>query len=116
MYWRMLGGGHLLQVESCSAGVAWGLGYDSTPWVYSGGWGGSHFKGIDTSKSGINAMEDTKYYYVYENQRWNPITGFTAHGLPTDRFDSYLCCVAVWSLVQHSLSFSLGRSEALGMT
>ena len=85
MYWRALGGGHLLQVESCSAGVTWALGYDSTPWVYTSGWGGSHFKGIDTCKHGINAMEDTKYYYVYENQRWNPLTGFNAHGLPTDR-------------------------------
>ena len=33
------------QVESClSSDVTWGLGYDSTPWVYTGGWGGGHFK------------------------------------------------------------------------
>jgi tectonin beta-propeller repeat-containing protein 1 len=31
-------------------------------------------------------MEDARYYYVYENQRWNPLTGFTTHGLPTDRY------------------------------
>ena len=31
-------------------------------------------------------MEDYKYFYVYENQRWNPLTGFTMHGLPTDRY------------------------------
>ena len=30
-------------------------------------------------------MEDARYFYVYENQRWNPLTGFTSHGLPTDR-------------------------------
>ena len=33
------------QVESCLPGdVTWGLGYDSTAWVYTGGWGGGHFK------------------------------------------------------------------------
>lgn len=31
-------------------------------------------------------MMDTHNYYVYENQRWNPVTGYTAHGLPTDRY------------------------------
>ncbi|TRZ03692.1 hypothetical protein DNTS_034159, partial [Danionella cerebrum] len=24
--------------------------------------------------------------YVYENQRWNPMTGYTDKGLPTDRY------------------------------
>ena len=33
------------QVESCLPGdVTWALGYDSTAWVYTGGWGGGHFK------------------------------------------------------------------------
>lgn len=31
-------------------------------------------------------MVDTHNYHVYENQRWNPVTGYTAHGLPTDRY------------------------------
>ena len=40
----------------------------------------------DSSKVGINPMEDARYFYVYENQRWNPLTGFTSHALlPTDR-------------------------------
>ena len=39
MYWRSLGGGHLLMVESCPQGVVMGLGYDSRCWVYTGGWG-----------------------------------------------------------------------------
>ncbi len=85
MYWRCLGGGHFLQVETSAAGVTWGLGYDSRPWVYTGGWGGAHFKGVASSKFGINHFEDSKYFYIYENQRWNPLTGFTVHGLPTDR-------------------------------
>ncbi|PSN51886.1 Tectonin beta-propeller repeat-containing protein [Blattella germanica] len=78
MFWRQMGG-HLRRVETCSAGVTWGIGYDNTAWVYTGGWGGSFLKGI-------NSMIDTHSYYVYENQRWNPLTGYTAHGLPTDRY------------------------------
>lgn len=39
-------GGHLKKVETCSAGVTWGIGYDSTAWVYTGGWGGLFLKGI----------------------------------------------------------------------
>ena len=113
MYWRTLGGGHLLSVETCPAGVTWGLGYDGKPWVYTGGWGGAHFKGVASSKFGINQvhnnsmsldsildfallffqLEDTKYFYVYENQRWNPLTGFTDKGLlPTDRYESRKSC------------------------
>jgi len=85
MYWRTLGGGHLLQVESCPLGVVWGLGYDSSPWVYTGGWGGATFKGPGTSQGNIHPMHDQKYFYIYENQRWNPLTGFSSSGLPTDR-------------------------------
>lgn len=42
--------------------------------------------GLGISNTGINTMVDTHNYYVYENQRWNPVTGYTAHGLPTDRY------------------------------
>ena len=83
MYWRSIGGGHLLQVESGPAGVVWGLSYDGAVWCYTGGWGGGHFK---NSSANINAMSDKKYFYIYENQRWNPLTGFSNHGLPTDRY------------------------------
>jgi len=44
MFWRQIGG-HLWRVESCTAGVTWGIGYDCVPWVYTGGWGGSFLKG-----------------------------------------------------------------------
>lgn len=30
-------------------------------------------------------MTDTLHYYIYENQRWNPISGFSTASLPTDR-------------------------------
>jgi hypothetical protein len=46
----------------------------------------SNWTGLETSSSGINPMRDTHNYYVYENQRWNPLTGYTSHGLPTDRY------------------------------
>ena len=81
MYWRVLGGGHMLQVEPCSVNhqqIMWGLGYDWRVWIYSGGWGGAHFKNVDSSSSDLlEPVEDSKYYYVYENQRWNPLTGTT---------------------------------------
>ena len=83
MYWRNLGGGHLLQVESCPGGIVWGLGYDSCAWSYTGGWGGGGQK--DSSSSDVKEMRDSKYFYIYENQRWNPLTGFSTTGLPTDR-------------------------------
>nr|CAD7586073.1 unnamed protein product [Timema genevievae] len=93
MFWRQMGG-HLRRVETCSAGVTWGIGYDCTAWVYTGGWGGSFLKGkarwggggLETSSGGINQMNDTHSFFVYENQRWNPLTGYTSHGLPTDRY------------------------------
>ncbi|XP_063242842.1 tectonin beta-propeller repeat-containing protein isoform X3 [Bacillus rossius redtenbacheri] len=85
MFWRQMGG-HLRLVETCSAGVTWGLGYDCTGWVYTGGWGGAFLRGLETSSTGIHQMRDTHTHLVYENQRWNPLTGYTAHGLPTDRY------------------------------
>lgn len=45
MFWRQIGG-HLKKVETCSVGVTWGIGYDSTAWVYTSGWGGAFLKGI----------------------------------------------------------------------
>ncbi|OAD62069.1 Tectonin beta-propeller repeat-containing protein [Eufriesea mexicana] len=84
MFWRQMGG-HLKKVETCSVGVTWGIGYNNTAWVYTGGWGGLFLKGLD-SNTGINTMVDTHNYYVYENQRWNPVTGYTSHGLPMDRY------------------------------
>ncbi|XP_015595651.1 tectonin beta-propeller repeat-containing protein [Cephus cinctus] len=85
MFWRQMGG-HLKRVETCSSGITWGIGYDNTAWVYTGGWGGSFLKALAINNGGINTMVDTHNYFVYENQRWNPVTGYTSHGLPTDRY------------------------------
>lgn len=83
IFWRQMGG-HLRKLETCKGGVTWGIGYDNCLWVYSGGWGG-FLKGLETSSFGINSMSDTHNYYIYENQRWNPISGFSTASLPTDR-------------------------------
>lgn len=83
LFWRQMGG-HLRKVETCLAGVTWGIGYDQQLWVYTGGWGG-FLKGLEMSSAGINSMTDTNHYYIYENHRWNPISGFSTTSLPTDR-------------------------------
>lgn len=41
--------------------------------------------GLERTMAGIHPMTDTYSCYVYENQRWNPLSGFTTRGLPTDR-------------------------------
>ncbi|KAI9586935.1 tectonin beta-propeller repeat-containing protein [Glossina fuscipes] len=84
MFWRQMGG-HLKRVFTCGAGVVWGMTCDNTAWVYNGGWGGNFLKGLEGGSGKINPMLDTHNYYVYENQRWNPISGFTTKSLPTDR-------------------------------
>lgn len=40
MFWRQIGG-HLRKVES-AGGVTWGIGFDDTAWVYTGGSGGPY--------------------------------------------------------------------------
>ncbi|XP_042542936.1 tectonin beta-propeller repeat-containing protein 1 isoform X2 [Dipodomys spectabilis] len=84
MFWRQVGG-HLRVVEASSHGVVWGIGYDHTAWVYTGGYGGGCFQGLASSSSNIYTQSDVKSVCIYENQRWNPVTGYTSRGLPTDR-------------------------------
>ncbi|XP_046945091.1 tectonin beta-propeller repeat-containing protein 1 isoform X2 [Lynx rufus] len=83
MFWRQMGG-HLRVVEANGQGVVWGIGYDHTAWVYTGG--GSCFQGLASSTSNIYTQSDVKCVYIYENQRWNPVTGYSSRGLPTDRY------------------------------
>lgn len=84
-FWQQTGG-HLSTVESCPAGVVWGIGHNYIPWVHTKGWGGGLFQGLSTSTFGIHPMTDVRRIYIYENQRWNPLSGFAPHGLPTDRY------------------------------
>ncbi|XP_064178977.1 tectonin beta-propeller repeat-containing protein 1 isoform X2 [Anguilla rostrata] len=85
MFWRQIGG-HLRTVECNSLGVVWGIGYDHTAWAYTGGYGGGFFQGLASSTDNIYTQTDVKSVYIYENQRWNPVTGYTNRGLPTDRY------------------------------
>ncbi|XP_029913953.1 tectonin beta-propeller repeat-containing protein 1 isoform X2 [Myripristis murdjan] len=81
MYWRQVPG-HLRCVESNSLGLVWGIGWDGTAWVYSGRNGQQPVPG-DAGQ--LHTQTDVRSVHVYENQRWNPMTGYTDKGLPTDR-------------------------------
>uniref|UniRef100_A0A8C5X475 Tectonin beta-propeller repeat-containing protein 1 n=1 Tax=Malurus cyaneus samueli TaxID=2593467 RepID=A0A8C5X475_9PASS len=85
MFWRQVGG-HLRLIECNSRGVVWGIGYDHTAWVYTGGYGGGFIQGLASSADNIYTQSDVKCVYIYENQRWNPVTGYSSRGLPTDRY------------------------------
>uniref|UniRef100_T1GIE5 Galectin domain-containing protein n=1 Tax=Megaselia scalaris TaxID=36166 RepID=T1GIE5_MEGSC len=83
-FWRPIGG-HLKKVYACQNGIVWGIGCDNTPWAYTGGCGGTFIKGVESPSGKIHSMTDTHNFYVYENQRWNPLSGYNTTGLPTDR-------------------------------
>uniref|UniRef100_A0A671SVV9 Tectonin beta-propeller repeat containing 1b n=1 Tax=Sinocyclocheilus anshuiensis TaxID=1608454 RepID=A0A671SVV9_9TELE len=82
MFWRQVPA-HLLCVESNSLGVVWGIAHDHTAWVYTGGGRGPSAQGNENISQ---AICDVRSVYIYENQRWNPMTGYTEKGLPTDRY------------------------------
>lgn len=65
------------QVEAGVGGVVWGIGFDGEPYAYTGGFGGGIFSGFASSANGISPQEDYDVQYIYENQRWNPIEGFS---------------------------------------
>lgn len=46
-FWRQVGG-HLRLVECNNRGIVWGIGYDHTVWVYTGGYGGGFIQGTVT--------------------------------------------------------------------
>ncbi|XP_064009820.1 tectonin beta-propeller repeat-containing protein 1 isoform X2 [Pogoniulus pusillus] len=85
MFWRQVGG-HLRLIECNNRGIVWGIGYDHTAWVYTGGYGGGFIQGLGSSADNIYTQSDVKCVYIYENQRWNPVTGYSSRGLPTDRY------------------------------
>ena len=49
-----------MQVEASPNGVVWGVSYDSSAWVYTGGWGGAHHKPAHSSR--VEDMADLKYF------------------------------------------------------
>nr|XP_061830301.1 tectonin beta-propeller repeat-containing protein 1-like isoform X3 [Nerophis lumbriciformis] len=80
MFWRQVPG-HLRCVESNSLGLVWGIGWDGTAWVYGGRCG----QQATPDAGDVHRQTDARSVQVYENQRWNPVTGYTDKGLPTDR-------------------------------
>ena len=65
------------KVEAGVMGVVWAIDFDGVPYYYSGGYGGGIFSGFDSSVSGIHQQEDYDCHYIYENQRWNPLEGYS---------------------------------------
>ncbi|KAL2101174.1 hypothetical protein ACEWY4_002935 [Coilia grayii] len=81
MFWYQVPG-HLHTVECNSLAVVWGIGYDGTAWVYTGH--GEASAEAD-SKDQQHLQVDVRSMFIYENQRWNPVTGYRDKGLPLDR-------------------------------
>lgn len=77
MFWRQIGG-HFRKIISSRNGIVWAISYDNTAYYYTNGWGGASLKGLNSGGE-INAMTDTQNYFIYENQRWNPLTGTSNH-------------------------------------
>ena len=75
-FWHQIGG-HLYTVETGTSGVVWGIGFDGNPYVYTGGYGGGVLSSFSSSSCDLHTQEDYDVHYIYENQRWNPIEGFS---------------------------------------
>lgn len=85
MLFRHAGDGHFRSVETCAAGVTWAISHDDVAYCFSGGSGGGIYKSISGANSQVFPVEDTISFTTFENQRWNPLSGFAPKGLPTDR-------------------------------
>lgn len=86
LFWHQIGG-HMDKVESGAAGVVWGISFDGLPFYYTGGYGGGIFAGFESSVLGIHQQEDYEWHYIFENQRWNPLEGYSDRRLPSDRWN-----------------------------
>ena len=60
--WRQISG-HLKKVVCGWGGIVWGFGFDGIPYVRS--------HGVN------NPMESQEDHVIFENQRWNPVGGFS---------------------------------------
>lgn len=61
--WRHVAG-HVKKVLCGWNGIAWGFGFDGIPYVRY-------------SRDKIGPMESEEDHVIFENQRWNPVGGFT---------------------------------------
>ena len=57
------------------------MGHDNKAYAYIGGTALGNQAGSPTSNKGVNLMVDTRKIYTYENQRWNPLSGFSDIGV-----------------------------------
>ena len=61
-FWKPING-HLKKVIPGWNGICWGFGFDGIPYVRC---------------EEYQPMESLESHVIYENQRWNPVEGFTA--------------------------------------
>ncbi len=76
MFWFQIGG-HMKKVTAGVDGIVWGIGFDGKAYTYTGGEGGGIMEGHEFSTEDVYHQEDTQLFDIYENQRWNPIQGFS---------------------------------------
>lgn len=80
-------GGHLHLVETNPLNVSWGIGYDSTAWVYTGGFGGDILKSVSDASWRVHPQSDVRSVFIYENQKWTPPYGYSNRGFMADGHD-----------------------------
>ncbi|XP_054159863.1 tectonin beta-propeller repeat-containing protein 1-like [Oppia nitens] len=85
IFYYLLSGGHFKSVCVC-LDICWAISYENVLWIHNRGTGGGIYQTVTGANNNCNQMTDTMSYICYENQRWNPLTGFAAKGLPTDRY------------------------------
>ncbi|XP_014778842.1 tectonin beta-propeller repeat-containing protein 1 [Octopus bimaculoides] len=80
-------GGHLHLVETNPLNISWGIGYDSSAWVYTGGFGGDILKSVSDASWRVHPQVDVRSVYIYENQKWTPAYGYSNRGFMADGHD-----------------------------
>lgn len=68
--WKLAGNGHFHQVSTDGDSIVWTVGVDGIAWFY------------DEEKT--NVQLDKSVSIVWENQRWNPISGYSSRRLLLD--------------------------------
>lgn len=77
----------MVRVAAGREGVTWALSNDCHVYTNTGGRGGGPYKALGglTSHGLVHPESDVVHDYLWENQRWNPVTGLSVRGLPTDQ-------------------------------
>ena len=91
--------GHFQSIESAS-GITWALGHDNSIWIWVGCY-------PDKSGTERRIQTDTCTVDLYENQRWNPMAGFSSTLLPSDRYISQLWSTFQFHCQENTISLHL---------